>query len=104
YGFRLFQLPVGILSVSIGNSNLIHFSEAWKKKDVAGAKASLQSSYYLSFLTVMPAMVILYCLSEEIVNLIFERGRFERSDTLMTAEALRMYALGLPFYGIYKIF
>ncbi len=103
YSFRLFQLPVGILSVSIGNSNLVHFSEAWKKGDQKGAKASLQQSYYLSFLTVMPALVILYCLSEEIVNLIFERGRFTRESTLMTAEALRMYALGLPFYGLYKI-
>jgi putative peptidoglycan lipid II flippase len=103
YSFRLFQLPVGILSVSIGNSNLVHFSEAWKKGDQKGAKASLQQSYYLSFLTVMPALVVLYCLSDEIVNLIFERGRFTRESTLMTAEALRMYALGLPFYGLYKI-
>jgi putative peptidoglycan lipid II flippase len=103
YGFRLFQLPVGILSVSIGNSNLVHFSDAWKRKDVAGAKASLQTSYFLSFLTVMPALVMLYCLSEEIIHLIFERGRFDRHSTLMTAEALRMYALGLPFYGLYKI-
>jgi len=74
YSFRLFQLPVGILSVSIGNSNLVHFSEAWKKGDQSGAKGSIQSSYYLSFLTVMPALVMLYCLSEEMVNLIFERG------------------------------
>lgn len=103
YAFRLFQLPVGILSVSIGNSNLVHFSEAWKRRDEAGAKSQLQSSYYLSFLTVMPALVILYCLSEEIINVIFERGRFDRVSTLMTAEALRMYALGLPFYGITKI-
>ena len=103
YSFRLFQLPVGILSVSIGNSNLVHFSEAWKKGDEKGAKGSLQSSYYLSFLTVMPALIILFCLSEEIVNLIFERGRFDRVSTLNTAEALRMYALGLPFYGLYKI-
>ncbi len=103
YSFRLFQLPVGILSVSIGNSNLVHFSEAWKKGDSSGAKGSLQSSYFLSFLTVMPALVVLYCLSEEIVNLIFERGRFDRISTLNTSDALRMYALGLPFYGIYKI-
>ena len=103
YSFRLFQLPVGILSVSIGNSNLVHFSEAWKKGDKEKAKSQLQQSYYLSFLTVMPALVILYCLSEEIVNVIFERGRFDRESTLMTSEALRMYALGLPFYGLYKI-
>ena len=25
YSFRLFQLPVGILGVSIGNSNLVHY-------------------------------------------------------------------------------
>jgi putative peptidoglycan lipid II flippase len=103
YSFRLFQLPVGILSVSIGNSNLVDFSEAWKKGDSSGAKGSLQSSYFLSFLTVMPALVVLYCLSEEIVNLIFERGRFDRMSTLNTSDALRMYALGLPFYGLYKI-
>lgn len=103
YSFRLFQLPVGILSVSIGNSNLVHFSEAWKKRDIEGAKASLAQSYFLSFFTVMPALVILFCLSDEIVNLIFERGRFSRESTLMTGMALRMYALGLPFYGLYKI-
>jgi putative peptidoglycan lipid II flippase len=103
YSFRLFQLPVGILSVSIGNSNLVHFSEAWKKGDREGAKNQLQSSYYLSFLTVMPALVILYFFSNEIVHLIFERGRFTRESTMMTGEALRMYALGLPFYGLYKI-
>ena len=103
YSFRLFQLPVGILSVSIGNSNLVHFSEAWKKGDEVGAKKLLHSSYYLSFLTVLPALSILYCFSEEIVNLIFERGKFDRHSTLMTAEALRMYALGLPFYSLNKI-
>lgn len=103
YSFRLFQLPVGILSVSIGNSNLVHFSEAWKKGDEEGAKKLLNSSYYLSFLTVLPSLAILYCFSEEIVNLIFERGKFDRYSTLMTAEALRMYALGLPFYSLNKI-
>ena len=99
YSFRLFQLPVGILSVSIGNSSLVYFSESWKKGDQAGAKKSLEGSYFLSFLTVMPALAVLFCFSEEIVNLIFERGKFDRNSTIMTAEALRMYALGLPFYG-----
>lgn len=103
YSFRLFQLPVGILSVSIGNSNLVHFSEAWKKGDEKSAKDSLYSSYFLSLITVMPALMILYCFSEEIVNIIFERGRFDRMSTLNTAAALRWYAIGLPFYGLYKI-
>lgn len=103
YSFRLFQLPVGILSVSIGNSNLVHFSESWKKGEQEEAKKLLEGSYYLSFLTVLPSLAILYFFSEEIVNLIFERGKFDHFSTLMTAEALRMYALGLPFYSLNKI-
>jgi len=103
YSFRLFQLPVGILSVSIGNSNLVHFSEAWKAKKIEEAKRSLQVSFDLSFVTIMPTLVMLYFFSDEIVHLIFERGKFTRFSTEMTAEALRMYALGLPFYGLYKI-
>lgn len=104
YAFRLFQLPVGILSVSIGNSNLVHFSSAWKKNDKETAIQSLASSYYLNFLMVLPFMALLYTLSDETVHLIFQRGRFTEYSTMMTAQALRMYVLGLPLYGLYKIF
>jgi putative peptidoglycan lipid II flippase len=103
YAFRLFQLPVGILSVSIGNTNLVHFSSAWKSGKKEEALSTLSSSYYLSFLSVIPAMVLLYVFSEEVINLIFERGRFDRYSTIMTASALRMYVLGLPLYSLYKI-
>lgn len=104
YAFRMFQLPVGILSVSIGNSNLVHFSQAWKEKDAPKAKELLASSYFLSLFVVLPPMIGLYVYSEEIIRLIFERGRFTPESTIQTAKALRWYALGLPFYGIYKIF
>jgi putative peptidoglycan lipid II flippase len=103
YSFRLFQLPVGILSVSIGNSNLVHFSSAWKEGKKSEAIQSLESSLFLSFLTVLPAMGLMYFLSEEIVNVVYQRGKFDENSTHMTALALRMYALGLPLYSLYKI-
>ena len=102
YSFRLFQLPVGILSVSIGNSNLVHFSTSWKKQEFEKARGYLSTSYFLNFLVVLPAMVILLFLSEEIINVIFERGKFTHESTVMTAKALKWYAIGLPFYSIYK--
>ncbi len=104
YSFRLFQLPVGILSVSIGNSNLVHFSKAWKSGDKEHAKELLEASYFLSFFLVLPAMVALFTCADEMINVIFERGKFNANSTLMTAKALRWYALGLPLYSIYKIF
>lgn len=104
FSFRLFQLPVGILSVSIGNSNLVHFSNAWKNGEKDEAKKLLESSYFLSFFLVIPAMVALITCADEMVNVIFERGQFSSDSTLMTAKALRLYAIGLPLYSIYKIF
>tara|TARA_Y100000768_G_C23991213_1_gene693381 strand:- start:1741 stop:3267 length:1527 start_codon:yes stop_codon:yes gene_type:complete len=104
YAFRLFQLPVGILSVSIGNSNLVHFSDAWKRKDYDEAREYLASSYFMSLFIVLPAMAALIIFSDEMINVIFERGQFSHFSTEQTAKALRWYALGLPFYSIYKIF
>jgi putative peptidoglycan lipid II flippase len=104
FAFRLFQFPVGILSVSIAGSNLVHFSDAWKSGKKEEALKFLETSYFLSFLTIIPAMALLFALSRESVHLVFERGAFNEQDTLMTYTALKYYLIGLPFYGLYKIF
>lgn len=104
FAFRLFQFPVGILSVSIAGSNLVHFSDAWKKGNKEEAKKFLATSYNLSLLTIVPAMALLFALSRESVHLVFERGAFDFNDTNMTNTALMFYLVGLPSYGLYKIF
>lgn len=104
FAFRLFQLPVGILSVSIGNTNLVHFSNAWKNNDTDEAKRILSSSFFFSLFLVLPAMCALISLNDEMVNVIFQRGKFDANSTFMTGKALKWYALGLPFYSLYKIF
>lgn len=103
YAFRLFQLPVGILSVSLGNANLVHFSRAWKSGDEAKASELLLNSFFMSWIVILPAMSVTMLFAEEIVHLIFERGEFGSNSTLMTAKALFWYGAGLPFYGLYKI-
>jgi len=103
YAFRIFMLPIGILSVSLSGANLVHFSEAWSKKNFVKAHDSLRTSYDWSFLLLVPTAVILYELSPAVINLLFERGRFSATDTFMSAQALRLYLIGLPFYGVYKI-
>ena len=60
YAFRLFQFPVGILSVSIAGSNLVHFSDAWKgRANMTRPEDVLKSSYFLSYLTIVPALALL---------------------------------------------
>ncbi len=103
YAFRLFQLPVGILSVSLGNVHLVHFGEAWKNNDKERAGILLREAVELSFFLLFPSLVVLFCLAYPLTSVIFERGQFSLVDSNQTALALQCYALGLPFYGLYKI-
>ena len=104
YGFRLFQFPVGILGVSISGANLVYFSDLWKSEKKKEAIEALQLSYLLSIFFMLPAMFFLYEFSREIIELIFERGAFLKVHGDKTSLALKCYMVGLPFYGVYKIF
>ena len=52
----------------------------------------------------MNYMFFLYEFSREVIVLIFERGAFLKIHGDKTTLALKCYLVGLPFYGIYKIF
>jgi putative peptidoglycan lipid II flippase len=104
YAFRLFQFPVGVLSVSIAGSNLVHFSDEWKAGRVDQACAILKSSYRMSWLVIIPALVLMAALADQSVHLVFERGAFTEYDTKQASLALKAYLIGLPFYGLFKIF
>jgi len=104
YAFRLFQFPVGILGVSIGNSNLVHFSESWKAGRKEEAVNGLQTSYLTSLFTLIPALALILALAKDCVVISFQRGAFSAQDTEMVVMALQAYLVGLPFYGLYKVF
>lgn len=104
YAFRLFQFPVGVFSVSIAGSNLVHFSDSWKEGNKPKAKEYLYTSYFLSILILIPISFLFSALSIQSVHLIFQRGLFNFNDTIQTTSALNYYMIGLPFYGLYKIF
>jgi len=103
YGFRLFQFPVGVFAVSLSNSHLVYFSEAWKKEERSKALEYLKMSANFNFLLLIPIATLTYLVAPQIVQIVFERGKFDSVDTMNTAIALSFYALGIPFYGFYKI-
>ncbi len=104
YAFRLFQFPVGILGVSVAGSNLVHFSDDWKSGLKDKAIGTLKMSYVLSLVLIVPALALMLALRDETVVLVFERGAFSSLDSARTSVALLAYLVGLPFYGLYKIF
>ena len=102
YAFRLFQFPIGVIGVSIGNSFLVEFSHAVKANDHKKAKGIFHASQEISLMLLLPITIVGFFGAEDLVRIVFERGEFSSQATAQTALALKCYMLGLPFYGYYK--
>ncbi len=103
YAFRLVQLPIGIFGVAFSIAVMPILARHAAKTDIQGMKETLVSSLTMVFCLTIPASAGLILLSEPIIRLIFERGAFTGADTIATAQALSLYAIGLFAYSTNKI-
>lgn len=63
-------------------------------------KDTLGLGLRLATMLIVPATIGLTVLATPVIQLIFERGAFTPADTAITANALRLYLIGLPFAAI----
>ena len=103
YAFRLMQFPLGLFGVAISIATLPVVAKQAASRDLDALSRTFVSSLTLAFSLTLPASVGLWVLAEPIVRLIFQHGRFSPLDTLMTAQAVRFYAVGLMAYSAVKI-
>lgn len=103
YSFRLILFPIGLFGVAISIVALPQFARKAAVLDMKALGQALASSLGLALSLTIPASIGLWVLGEEIVSLIFERGQFNHFDTIMTAQALRLYSIGLFAYSCVKI-
>lgn len=101
--FRLVQLPLGLFGVAVATVTVPAMSRLAAEGISQDFKRTLVHGIQLVFLMTLPAAVGLAMLSEPIIALIFQRGRFTVYDTQMTALAIQSYAWGLVFYSGIKV-
>ena len=103
YAFRLMYVPLGLFGVGLSLALLPEASRRAARGDYETLRRTFSSSLLVGLGLSVPSAVGLATLAEPIVRLIFEHGRFRPEDTLHTAQALRIFALGLPFYSVTKV-
>jgi putative peptidoglycan lipid II flippase len=103
YAFRLMYLPIGLFGVSIATATLPAVSRHAAHHDTAAVRTTIADSMSLMMMLNVPATVGLIVLAQPIVRVLFERGAFTPADTVATAAALQLYALGLLGYSVVRI-
>ncbi len=95
YSMRLIQFPIGIFGVAMGMAVLPTLSEHSVKGDYKKLGEDFSFALRLLFFITIPAMTGLIALNEPIVNLLFQRGKFDYAATSGTSYALIFYSLGI---------
>ncbi len=103
YANRLVELPLGIFAFAVGNVMLPVMSQASARVEMKEMSSLVEKATDTILFFTVPSSIGLFVLAEPIVSLLFVRGEFQQVDALLTAKALRMYALGLWAIGISRI-
>jgi len=95
YADRVFEFPLGVVAVAIGTAALPTLSGQAAVGRHDEMARSVSYSLRLVWAVCLPATLGLWMLAPQIVEVLFERGRFTHADVEMTAWALRAYVFGL---------
>jgi len=104
YADRLVQFPLGVFAIAISTAVLPSLSREAANGDIIRLKQTLSHALRLTMFITIPAMVGLIVLRQPIIRLLFERGAFDSFTTIMTAQALLYYSLGLWAFAGLRVF
>ncbi|HOW85731.1 MAG TPA: murein biosynthesis integral membrane protein MurJ [Candidatus Aminicenantes bacterium] len=97
YAFRIMHLPLGLFGIAVGTVALPSLSRLVLEDNVAAVKSTLTDSLKMVLFLTVPTSALICGLAVPLTRAIYERGRFSAADTLATAAALVLYAVGIPF-------
>lgn len=99
FATTLIQLPLGLIPVAVSLAALPSLSRFAVDADWAAFRDIAGRGLRLVLVLLLLATAGLFALALPLVQLLFQHGNFTPADATMTALALRVYLIGLPFAG-----
>lgn len=96
---RLLELPLSLIAVSMGVALLPTLSKYFAQGLLKDISLLMNQSLRYIFFLAIPAGLALFVLSELLVQVIFQRGHFDVTDTFYTSAVLKIYGAGLFAYA-----
>jgi putative peptidoglycan lipid II flippase len=103
YADRLNQLPLGIIGIALSTAILPTLSKFVGGDNREGAERVQSDAIELAMLLTLPAAVALAVCGIPFVTMIFQGGRFDLADAILTGGVLSALVMGLPAYVLVKV-
>ncbi|GAB3629167.1 Lipid II flippase MurJ [Pandoraea terrae] len=103
YADRLMEFPTALLGVALGTILLPSLARAHADGDPHEYSSLLDWGLRLTFLLAAPSAVGLFVYAGPLTATLYQYGRFDATDVVMTAHALTAYGVGLVGLILIKI-
>jgi murein biosynthesis integral membrane protein MurJ len=100
YAKKIVELPIVIFPYALSIVLFPHFSQLHIEKNISRIRDLLYATLKWIAIIFVPLAIITFLFSENIIQLIFQRGAFNAASTLLTAKPLAIYSLGMPAFAI----
>lgn len=103
YANRLYTIIAGVFTFVCTNLLFPYFSRAAASGNKEEGRRLMVTSIKILVFIIAPITAGIIVLAEPMTALIYERGEFNSSDTLLTAQALSRYAIGMIFLAANEV-
>ena len=104
YANRIFQLPLALFAIATSTALFPMVAKALRNGNESQSLDLLSKGFWLLIFALSVCVVGGIMLKNEIIWLLFERGKFTRTDTIAVANVFMAYLIGLLPYGVARIF
>ena len=103
YAERINQLPIALIGVALGTALLPTLAKQISNNEKSKALYTQNRAIEFSLFLAIPASIAIFILAEPIISSFFERGEFNVNHTILSANALKAFSIGIPAYVLVKI-
>lgn len=107
YAWMWYQLPYGVIAVSISTAFLTEMSEAMARGDLPTLRSFASRGLRSTLFLIIPLAGLMFVLGVPIIQ-IFKAGAFDQEAVYRIASVLQVWVVSLPFYAgqmfFYRVF
>ncbi len=96
YAYTFFQLPFGIVAVSVMSAVTPSLAARWAQRDIVAFRHRMAFGLRGMLAIIIPSAVGMLILAHPLIDLVLAHGAATTADTESTGAALAMFSLGLP--------
>ncbi len=103
YAQTIFILPITTISVALSTAIFPKLSQDYSSGSFIQLEKNFYSGLRINILLFIPLMFVFFFNGDELIKIVFQRGKFSSEDTIVTAAALKYFSISLVFYSIYSV-